>query len=146
MKFIYRKRIGHFHRLQSNNSRMGPLLGKAVVWPNARWCTVPRRVVNLGRAEISGRNGPAHKNLGTGNPEPGPICPGRSCPILFLSVFLKDFFKENLNFIIHSFQIKHCSFKKWQNIGEIFAEYWQKTARPAEILGLNGPAQLKFGK
>ena len=27
------------------------------------------------------------------------------------------------------------------NIGEIFAEYWQKTARPAEILGLNGPAR-----
>ena len=27
------------------------------------------------------------------------------------------------------------------NIREIFAESWQKTARPAEILGLNGPAR-----
>ena len=27
------------------------------------------------------------------------------------------------------------------NIREIFAESWQKTAWPAEILGLNGPAR-----
>ena len=31
------------------------------------------------------------------------------------------------------------------DISEIFAEYWQKTARPAEFWSLNGPAQLKFG-
>ena len=37
------------------------------------------------------------------------------------------------------------SFKKMADISEIFAEYWQKTARPAEFWSLNGPAQLKFG-
>ena len=39
----------------------------------------------------------------------------------------------------------HCSFRKmveyWRNLRGILA----KTARPAEILGLNGPAQLAFG-
>ena len=60
-----------------------------------------------------------------------------------ISIF-KRFFNENLNFINNSFKIKYCSFKKMADIGKIFAEYSQKTARPAEILGLNGPTQLKF--
>ena len=47
--------------------------------------------------------------------------------------------------MINSFKLSFVLSKKLRNIGEIFAEYWQKTARPAEILGLNGPAQLKFG-
>ena len=58
-----------------------------------------------------------------------------------ISIF-KRFFNENLNFINNSFKIKYCSFKKMADIGKIFAEYSQKTARPAEILGLNGPARF----
>ena len=60
----------------------------------------------------------------------------------FISIrIFKGFFNENLNLINNSFKIKYCSFKKKADIGKIFSEYWQKTARPAEILGLSGPAQ-----
>ena len=63
----------------------------------------------------------------------------------FISIrIFKRCIKEKLNFIINSFQIKYCSFKKMADIGKIFAEYSQKTARPAEILGLNGPARLSW--
>ena len=49
----------------------------------------------------------------------------------FISIrIFKRFFDENLNFINKSFKIKYCSFKKMADIGEIFAEYLQKPARP----------------
>ena len=55
----------------------------------------------------------------------------------FISIrIFKRFIKENLNFIINSFQIKYYSFKKMADISEIFAEYWQKPARP-------GPAEIR---
>ena len=61
----------------------------------------------------------------------------------FISIrIFESLFKENLNFIINSFQIKRCFFKKWRNIGEIFAEYWQKTARPSWNSG--PPARLNL--
>ena len=44
--------------------------------------------------------------------------------------------------MINSFKLSFVLSKKLRNISEIFAEYWQKTARPADILRLNGPAQF----
>ena len=68
----------------------------------------------------------------------GPVMPN------FISIrILERFFKENFNFIIDSFQIKHCSFKKMaeyrRNLRGILAK--NGPAWSAEILGLNGPAQ-----
>ena len=72
---------------------------------------------------------------------------GRAGPVMlnFISIrIFKRFIKENLNFIINSFQIKYYSFKKTADIGEIFAEYLQKTARPSPLkfAGRNGPARF----
>ena len=86
-----------------------------------------------GPTEILGRNGPAR-------PGPAEVL-SRAGPVMlnFISIrIFRGFYKENLNFIINSFQIKYCSFKKMTNIREIFAESWQKTARP-------GPARRNFG-
>ena len=53
-------------------------------------------------------------------------------PNFISSRIFERFFKENLNFIINSFQIKHYSFKK-------MVEY-RRNLR--EILAKNGPAQF----
>ena len=54
----------------------------------------------------------------------------------FISIrILKRFFKENCNFIINSFEIKYCSFKK-------NGEYWRNVRG---ILAENGPARRNFG-
>ena len=73
----------------------------------------------------------------------GPVMPN------FISIrIFERFFKEHLNFIINSFQIKHCSFNEMveypRNHRGILAK--NGPARLAEILGLNGPAEipLKF--
>ena len=71
------------------------------------------------------------------NPEPG-----RSCTILFLSVFLKDFLKKIWTLLLTHFKLSIVLSKKWRNIDEIFAEYWQKTARPSRNFGPTGPAQF----
>ena len=69
-----------------------------------------------GPAEISGRNGPARpaKILGRNGPaRPGPAeilsRAGPVMPNFISSRIFERFFKENLNFIINSFQIKHYS-------------------------------------
>ena len=92
-------------------------------------CKSSGRTVHPGQAEILERNGPARA---------GPVMPN------FISILIfESFFKENLNFIINLFQIKHFSFKKMaeyrRNLRGILAK--NGPARPAEILGLNGPAR-----
>ena len=77
----------------------------------------------------------------TARPGPAEIS-GGSYSIFFLSVFLKRFFNENLNFINNSFKIKYCSFKKRRILAKYSRNIGKKTARPAEILGLNGPARF----
>ena len=118
------------HQVEFNSAKCKCLpnrqvhLRVSVTWRNfATWrispLVLPSRVVNLraGPAEILSRTGPVILN--------------------FISIrIFKRFFKENCNFIINTFQIKYCSFKKIANIGEIFAEHWQKTARP-------GPAEIR---
>ena len=52
--------------------------------------------------------------------------------------------------MINSFKISFVLSKNLRNIGEIFAEYWQKTARPGPQkfwawTARPDPAQLKFG-
>ena len=65
---------------------------------------------------------------------PGPAeILGRSCPILFLSVFLKGFLKKIWTLLLTHFKLSIVLSKKWRNIGEIFAESWQKTARPGPV-------------
>ena len=87
-------------------------------------------------AKILGYNGPARLSW---NPEPGRVGHAQ----FYFCPYFEWFFKENLNFIIYSFQIKHCSFEKMaeyrRNLRGILAK--NGPARPAEILGLNGPAQ-----
>ena len=73
-------------------------------------------------AKIFGRNGPAKLKSWAG--------PGRSFPILFLFLFLKDFLKKIWTLLLTRFKLSIFLSKKCRNIGEIFAEYWQKTARP----------------
>ena len=112
-----------------------------------------------GPAEISGRNGPARPAKILGRNGPAQLKswagPGRSCPILFLAVFLKDFLKKIWTLLLTHFKLSIILSKKWWNIGEIFAEYWQKTARPGpqkfwawtarpsplKFAGRNGPAR-----
>ena len=56
----------------------------------------------------------------------------------FISIrIFERFFKENLNFIINSFQIKHCSFKKNGGI----------SAKSSRNIGKKrpGPARRNFG-
>ena len=100
------------------------------------------RAVTARPAKILGRNGPARPGPAEILSRAGPVMPN-----FISSRIFERFFKENLNFIINSFQIKHCSFKKMaeyrRNLRGILAK--NGPARPAEILGLNGPAQLKFG-
>ena len=74
-----------------------------------------------GPTEILGRNGPAQLKSRAG--------PGRSCLILFLSVFLKDFLKKIWTLLLTHFKLSIFISKTWRNIGEIFPESWQKTAR-----------------
>ena len=58
-------------------------------------------------------------------------------------------FKENLNFIINSFQIKHCPFKRMaakssRNIGKNGSarrNFWPEPS-PLKFAGRNGPAQF----
>ena len=62
----------------------------------------------------------------------------------FISIrIFKRFFKDNLNSIINSFQIKHFYLKKMaeyrRNLRGILAK--NGPARPEEILSLNGPAR-----
>ena len=90
-------------------------------------------------AKILGRNGPARPSPleiwgrnGPARPGPAEIL-GRAGPVMLNFISIRTFkrlIKENLNFIINSFQIKYYSLKKMADISEIFAEYWQKTARP----------------
>ena len=47
----------------------------------------------------------------------------------FISIrFFKDVLKKIWSLLFTHFKLS--SFKKWRNIGEIFAEYWRKTVRP----------------
>ena len=52
---------------------------------------------------------------------------------IFIRIF-KRFFKENLSFIINSFQIKHCSFKKNVRI----------LAKSSRNIGKKRPGPQKF--
>ena len=67
----------------------------------------------------------------------------------FISIRIFERFKETLNFIINSFQIKHCSFKKMaeyrRNLRGIY--YLAKNGLARRNFGPErpGPAQLKFG-
>ena len=72
----------------------------------------------------------------------------RAGPVMlnFISIrIFRGFYKENLNFIINSFQIKCCSFKKngeySRNLRGILAK--NGPARPEEILSPNGPAKIR---
>ena len=71
----------------------------------------------------------------------GPVMPN------FISIrIFKRFLKENLNFIINSFQIKHGSFKKmaeyWRNLRGILARNGPARPSPLKFAGRNGPARF----
>ena len=49
--------------------------------------------------------------------------------------------------MINSFKLSFVLSKKLRNIGEIFAEYWQKTARPGPLkFGSHRPGPARFVK
>ena len=86
---------------------------------------------------------------------PGPAeILGRSCPILFLSVFLKGFLKKIWTLLLTHFKLSivlsksgGISAKSSRNIGKKRPspqKFWAWTARPSplEFAGRNGPAQF----
>ena len=64
------------------------------------------------------------------------------------SVFLKDFLMKIWTLLITHLKLSIILSKKMADIGKIFAEYWQKTARPSPLkfANWNGPARfVKLG-
>ena len=70
--------------------------------------------IKLEMAQLMSQNGPKQGCKSLGRPGPAEI-PSRAGPVMpnFISIrIFKRFFKENLNFIINSFQIKPFYLKK----------------------------------
>ena len=129
-------------------------------WPKMTWNDLKRYsrgqgYKSSGRAGRAGLSGPAQLQSQAVTARPAKILgrngPGRAGPFMpnFISIrIFERFFKENLNFITKSFQIKHFYFKNGgisakssRNLGKKRPgpkKFWAWTARP-------GPAQLKFG-
>ena len=86
----------------------------------------PGRTVRPGPAEISGRNGPARP--GPQKSWPGP---GRSCSILFLSVFLRDFLMKIWTLLITRLKLSIFLSKKWRILAKSSRNIGKKRSGPA---------------